>query len=120
MSISETGLLEYRLTNEEDKKSLQIPIIESTDVSNGKLKIKYKHIDTPVEANGTLKQISSIVRDTTEGKLIFNYTIGNPDSISFPQDFYLRNKETPPENAPEGSIWAVIETKTIKDQEVSS
>jgi hypothetical protein len=120
MSISETGLLKYKLTDGEGEKSLQIPIIESTDVSNGKLKIKYKHSNTPVEAIGTLKQIDSIVRDTTAGELIFNYTVGKPDKISFPQDFYLRNKETPPENAPDGSIWAVIETKTIKSQEVSS
>lgn len=107
MSLNDTGKFEYQLTNGTSKQSIQIPIINSAEISNGQLTIKYKNGES-ITASGTLKQISSVTRDVDNNKLVFNYTTNEQDKIDFPQNFYISSSE--PSSMSADSIWAIVES----------
>lgn len=107
--LNEFGEFGYKL-NTGDEASIQIPIIESANITKGILTIGFKNGDS-IEATGSLKQINSITHDAQNGKLNFTYNDGNTDQVDFPQNFYISNINNTPSSAPSGSLWAITESK---------
>jgi hypothetical protein len=112
------GIIKYEL-NDGTSGEMLIPLIQSASINdNGNLVLNCQKEAGSITVEGSIiKRIEEVKQNEETGKITFVYTDKTEDSVTIPyQNIYF---DTPPEEAPIGSVWAVIEEYPLLSNEVS-